>query len=89
MSSILRIIYCTHLHVGPYLIVAVKRRPVGSIDGSMVYEVIETDIIPFTKTTIHLSEPQVKTSRFCVFSVMLMGLKVGAGLVMLSLVCYY
>lgn len=45
--------------VGPYLIVIVSSKIVGHFDESLIYEVVEWDIIPFTKSTMHLSEPQV------------------------------
>lgn len=44
---------------GPYLIVATDKKQVGKIDGSVIYEITEFDVIPFTKTSIHLSEVQV------------------------------
>jgi len=49
-----------YVHVGPYLIVATESKVVGTIDKSEIKEITKTDIIPFTKTTIHLSEPQVR-----------------------------
>lgn len=56
---------------GPYLIVATDKKQVGKIDGSVIYEITEFDVIPFTKTSIHLSEVQVswytaKKYRYCV-----------------------
>ena len=44
---------------GPYLIVATSKKQVGQIDGNIIYEITAFDIIPFSKTTIHLSEVQV------------------------------
>ena len=44
---------------GPYLIVATNKKQVGQIDGNIIYEITAFDIIPFSKTTIHLSEVQV------------------------------
>ena len=45
--------------LGPYLILVTSKKLVGSIDGHSVYEVSGTELIPFSKTTIHLSESQV------------------------------
>ena len=47
--------YCT----GPYLIVATSKSLVGSIDGHAVYSITDFDVIPFSKSTIHLSDVQV------------------------------
>lgn len=44
---------------GPYLIVATDNSLVGSIDGHAIYSITNFDIIPFSKSTIHLSDMQV------------------------------
>ena len=44
---------------GPYLIVGVEKTLVGNIAGHNVYNIVQFDVIPFTKSTIHLSESQV------------------------------
>ena len=44
---------------GPYLIVATNNSLVGSIDGHAVYSITDFDVIPFSKSTIHLSDVQV------------------------------
>ena len=44
---------------GPYLIVATDKKQVGKIDGSVIYEITGFDVVPFAKTSIHLSEVQV------------------------------
>lgn len=48
------------LFVGPYLIVATKRALVGKIEGHDIFEASGFEIIPFTKSTYHLSESQVR-----------------------------
>ena len=50
------------IHAGPYLIVVTKKKFVGDIDGHSVYEITGTELIPFSKTNIHLSESQVGLS---------------------------
>ena len=44
---------------GPYLILVTKKRLVGNIDGHLVYQIAETELVSFSKTSIHLSESQV------------------------------
>ena len=44
---------------GPYLIVGLEKKLVGNIAGHNVYNIIQFDVIPFPKSTIHLSESQV------------------------------
>lgn len=56
--------YVYFTNIGPYLIVVTKKECLGSINGHLVYEVKGTELIPFSKTNIHLSESQV-----CVLSV--------------------
>ena len=48
-------------YVGPYLIVGTKHRLVGTIGGHEIYEMTHYDIIPFFKSTLHLTQSQVKT----------------------------
>lgn len=52
--------------VGPYLILVTSKKFVGSIVGHSVYEVGGTELIPFSKTTIHLSESQVNKKVYLV-----------------------
>lgn len=49
------------LIAGPYLIVATDNSLVGSIDGHAVYSITNFDVIPFSKSTIHLSDAQVNS----------------------------
>ena len=52
--------YNVHIYSGPYLIVASDNSLVGSIDGHAVYSITSFDVIPFSKSTIHLSYGQVR-----------------------------
>ena len=45
--------------VGPYLLIITKRKLVGLLNGHEIWRVVETDILPFPKTVIHLTEDQV------------------------------
>ena len=45
--------------VGPYLIVVTKKRFIGEIDGHFVYEATGSELVSFSRTTIHLAESQV------------------------------
>ncbi|CAG2113933.1 unnamed protein product, partial [Medioppia subpectinata] len=46
------------LLAGPYLIVITKVSKVGEIYGQSVMKIDETEIIPFSRTTLHLTEDQ-------------------------------
>ena len=52
---------CTSL--GPYLIVITKVSKVGEIYGQSVYKIEETEIIPFSRTTLHLTEDQIQFNK--------------------------
>lgn len=41
------------------MIVGLEKKLVGNIAGHNVYNIIQFDVIPFPKSTIHLSESQV------------------------------
>ncbi|EDO36706.1 predicted protein [Nematostella vectensis] len=47
-----------HLLAGPYLIVITKKKLVGYIQGSEVWKVLQTNVIPFPRATLHLTESQ-------------------------------
>ena len=47
-------------YLGPYLVVGTKHRLVGTIGGHEIYEMTHYDIIPFFKSTLHLTQSQVK-----------------------------
>lgn len=49
----------TFRFTGPYLIVATDKSLVGSIDGHAVYNITNFEVIPFSRSTIHLSDIQV------------------------------
>jgi hypothetical protein len=57
-------LYTIIITVGPYLILVTNKKFVGNIDGHSVYEVTGTELIPFSKTNIHLSESQVNYKVF-------------------------
>lgn len=44
---------------GPYLIVITRKRLVGYIQGNEVWKVLGTEVLPFPKATLHLTEEQV------------------------------
>ena len=44
---------------GPYLIVTTGRSLVGKIEGQDIYEASGFQILPFARSTLHLSESQV------------------------------
>ncbi|CAF0826250.1 unnamed protein product [Adineta ricciae] len=58
--SIYGIIGIIHLISGPYLIVITSKLHVGDINGQAIYKVQTTDIIPFTHSTLRLTEHQLK-----------------------------
>lgn len=45
--------------LGPYLIVITKKSIVGNIYGQSLWRIENTDIIPYARTMIHLTEEQV------------------------------
>lgn len=47
-------------NLGNYLIVIKRAELVGTINNSEIYHITETDIIPYKKTTLHLTERQVR-----------------------------
>ncbi|XP_031560293.1 phosphatidylinositide phosphatase SAC1-like [Actinia tenebrosa] len=48
-----------HLLAGPYLIVITRKRLVGYIQGNEVWKVLGTEVFPFPKALLHLTEEQV------------------------------
>lgn len=57
--TIFGIIGIINLIAGPYLIVITKRNHIGDIDERSIFQVQETEIISFRRTTTHLTEKQV------------------------------
>lgn len=45
--------------IGPYLIVITKREKIGDVDGHTVWKVIDTEVLSFKRTLLHLTEQQV------------------------------
>lgn len=57
-SVIYGIFGIVQLIAGPYLIVISKRSQVGSVNGESIWRVEETQVLPFSKTNLHLTEIQ-------------------------------
>ncbi|CAG2176771.1 unnamed protein product, partial [Oppiella nova] len=51
------------LLAGPYLIVITRVSIVGKIYGHEVFKIDETEIIPFSRTTLHLTEDQIQYNK--------------------------
>lgn len=49
--------YC----LGPYLIVIRQREIAGKLSGHEIYRIAKTEIIPFSRTSLHLNDAQVKS----------------------------
>lgn len=49
-----------HLIAGPHLIVITSCSKAGDIFGSHVWKVEDTEIIPYSRTTLHLTEEQIQ-----------------------------
>ncbi len=45
--------------IGPYLLIITKRKLVGILNGHEIWQAQETDILPFPKNILHLTEDQV------------------------------
>jgi len=57
--TIFGIIGIINLIAGPYLIVITQRDHIGDINDRSIFQVQQTEIISFRRTTIHLTEQQV------------------------------
>ncbi|XP_002163746.2 phosphatidylinositol-3-phosphatase SAC1 [Hydra vulgaris] len=51
------------LIAGPYLVVVSKRKVVGLINGEEIWQMKEADLIPFPKSTTHLTESQIRDNK--------------------------
>lgn len=49
------------LLAGNYLVVIVGKKHIGTINGQPIFQVTETEVIPYSRTLLHLTENQVKT----------------------------
>lgn len=47
------------MFAGPYLIVITKKSLVGNIYGQSIWKIDDTDIIPYARTMLRLTEDQV------------------------------
>ncbi|GFU41001.1 phosphatidylinositide phosphatase SAC1, partial [Nephila pilipes] len=57
-QSICGIMGTINLIGGPYLIVITKKVSVGAIYGQSIWRVEDTDVIPYARTMLHLTEEQ-------------------------------
>lgn len=62
-TEICGILGIIHLVSGPYLLIITKRKLVGLLNGHEIWRVVETDILPFPKTVIHLTEDQIRDNK--------------------------
>jgi hypothetical protein len=53
------IVGIVQLIAGPYLIVITKAEKTSEVNGHAVYQVLQTELLSFRKTTTHLTEAQV------------------------------
>ncbi|XP_067006317.1 phosphatidylinositol-3-phosphatase SAC1-B [Anabrus simplex] len=51
------------LLAGPYLVVITKKRKVGTINGQTIWQVVDTEVISYTRTLLHLTENQMVQNR--------------------------
>lgn len=49
---------------GPYLIVITKKSLVGNIYGQSIWKIDDTDIIPYARTMLRLTEEQVMSKTY-------------------------
>uniref|UniRef100_A0A914VT28 Phosphatidylinositol-3-phosphatase SAC1 n=1 Tax=Plectus sambesii TaxID=2011161 RepID=A0A914VT28_9BILA len=61
--TIYGIVGIVRLVAGPYLLVITKSRLVGHINGHAIWQIERTDAIPYSRTTLHLTEKQVWYNR--------------------------
>eukprot|EP00112_Aurelia_sp_Birch-Aquarium-sp1_P022960 Seg666.6 transcript_id=Seg666.6/GoldUCD/mRNA.D3Y31 product="Phosphatidylinositide phosphatase SAC1-B" protein_id=Seg666.6/GoldUCD/D3Y31 len=66
VQEICGILGIIHLMAGPYLLTIKKRRLVGIFNGHEIWQVKETDIVPFPKTMLHLTEEQNRDNKIFV-----------------------
>ena len=45
--------------LGPYLVIATDKKHEGQIDGCDIFLITKFDMVPYSKTNIHLSQEQV------------------------------
>ncbi|GFR12108.1 phosphatidylinositide phosphatase SAC1 [Trichonephila clavata] len=62
-QSICGIMGTINLIGGPYLIVITKKMSVGAIYGQSIWRVEDTDVIPYARTMLHLTEEQVQYNK--------------------------
>uniref|UniRef100_T1J2C7 Phosphatidylinositol-3-phosphatase SAC1 n=1 Tax=Strigamia maritima TaxID=126957 RepID=T1J2C7_STRMM len=62
-KSICGIIGIIRLLAGPYLIVITNKTRVGDVNGNAIWRIVETDIIPYSRTLLHLTEEQIQDNK--------------------------
>nr|XP_006811772.1 PREDICTED: phosphatidylinositide phosphatase SAC1-like [Saccoglossus kowalevskii] len=63
VKSICGIMGIIRLVGGPYLIVIMKKVKVGEIDSQTIWKVEETEMIPYKRSTGHLTEDQIQDNK--------------------------
>ncbi|CAH1780316.1 unnamed protein product [Owenia fusiformis] len=51
------------LVAGPYLVVITKKTKAGEIDGQTIWRVASSEVLPFQRTMLHLSEAQIADNK--------------------------
>ncbi|XP_071957671.1 phosphatidylinositol-3-phosphatase SAC1-like [Antedon mediterranea] len=63
VQPICGVIGTINLLAGHYLVIITKKRKVGEIKGETIWKITSTEIIPYRKTLLHLSEIQQRHNR--------------------------
>jgi len=63
IKNIYGIVGIIRLVAGPYLVVITNRAKVGEINGKAIWKVAKTEILPYKRTTLHLTETQVQVNK--------------------------
>ncbi|GIY70231.1 phosphatidylinositol-3-phosphatase SAC1 [Caerostris darwini] len=62
-QSICGVMGTINLIGGPYLIVITKKANVGAINGQSIWRIEDTDVIPYARTMLHLTDEQVQYNK--------------------------
>ncbi|GAB6021365.1 Phosphoinositide phosphatase sac1 [Chamberlinius hualienensis] len=57
------IVGIVNLLAGPYLVVITQKAQVGILSGEAIWRIEATDILPYSKTTLHLTDTQINDNR--------------------------
>lgn len=63
VKEIYGIVGILHLIAGPYLVVITKRKLVGLFFDDEIWQMKDVEVIPFPKTTMHLTESQISDNK--------------------------